>query len=272
MSASAIANSHRVVSHEEWLAERKELLAQEKQLTRQRDAVDAARRALPWVRVEKNYEFDAPGGKVSLADLFDGRSQLILQHFMFAPEWNEGCVGCSFKSDHIDGALQHLEHHDVSFVSVSRAPLARIEAFRKRMGWRFRWVSSWGTDFNYDFHVSFTPEEVAAGQVYYNYKTQPFEVEERSGDSVFCRDESGQIFHTYSTFGRGDEMLVGAYMYLDLTPKGRNETGPWHNLMDWVKHHDRYEGSAAASSCCHSQIPTGASPLRATIETHKETA
>ncbi len=273
--APATAEVRQAVSQEEWLVLRTELLAREKELTRHRDAVDAARRALPWVRVEKEYVFDGPNGpngKETLADLFEGRSQLIVQHFMFAPGWKEGCVGCSFKSDHIDGALPHLEHHDVSFVSVSRAPLDEIEAFKKRMGWRFKWVSSYGSDFNFDFHVSFTPEEIASGQVYYNYKTQPFEVEERSGDSVFCRDETGQIFHTYSTFGRGDEMLVGAYMYLDLTPNGRNETGPRYNLMDWVKHHDRYAASAEAPSCCHHQDPTGASPLRPARQTHKETA
>lgn len=243
--------SPKVVSQEEWLALRMELLAREKKLTRERDAVDRVRRALPWVRIEKEYVFEGPNGKETLADLFGGRSQLIVQHFMFAPGWKEGCVGCSFKSDHIDGALPHLEHHGVSFVSVSRAPYAEIEAFRKRMGWRFRWVSSFGSDFNYDFHVSFTKQEIAAGEVYYNYKKQPFESEERSGDSVFYRDESDQIYHTYSTFGRGDEMLDTTYMYLDMTPLGRNEDGPQGNLMDWVKHHDRYEDKAAASSCCH---------------------
>jgi len=245
--------THPVVSQAEWLAARMDLLAREKQLTRQRDAVDAARRALPWVRVEKEYVFDGPSGKETLVDFFAGRSQLIVQHFMFAPGWNEGCVGCSFKSDHIDAALPHLEHHDVSFVSVSRAPLAEIEAFKKRMGWRFKWVSSYGSDFNYDFHVSFTEQEAAARQVYYNYKIQPWESEERSGDSVFYRDESGQIFHTYSTFGRGDEMLDTAYMYLDLTPNGRNETGPHGNLMDWVKHHDRYEQTGSAACHCHEE-------------------
>lgn len=245
--------THPIVSQAEWLAARMDLLAREKQLTRQRDAVDAARRALPWVRVEKEYVFCGPNGKETLADLFAGRSQLIVQHFMFAPGWKEGCVGCSFKSDHVDGALPHLEHHDVSFVSVSRAPFADIDAFRKRMGWRFKWVSSYGTDFNYDFHVSFTEQEAEARQVYYNYKVQPWESEERSGDSVFHKDESGQIFHTYSTFGRGDEMLDAAYMYLDLTPKGRNETGPNFNLMDWVKHHDRYEQTAGSGCHCHEE-------------------
>jgi len=251
MTACA-AEDRRIVSQEEWLSARLELLAREKELTRQRDAVDAARRALPWVRVEKQYVFEGPQGSVTLSDLFDGRSQLIVQHFMFGPGWKEGCAGCSFKSDHIDGALPHLEHHDVSFVSVSRAPFAEIEAFRQRMGWRFRWVSSFSSDFNYDFHVSFTEAEIAARRVYYNYRTQPFESEERSGDSVFHKDESGNIFHTYSTFGRGDEMLDTAYMYLDMTPKGRNETGSHFNLMDWVKHHDRYEPSGSAGEAgCH---------------------
>ncbi|MGA7524705.1 MAG: thioredoxin family protein [Acidobacteriaceae bacterium] len=244
--AAHVAEDRRVVSKEEWLSARLELLAREKELTRQRDAVDAARRALPWVRVEKEYVFDGPAGKVTLAELFEGRSQLIVQHFMFAPGWKEGCVGCSFKSDHIDGILPHLEPHDVSFVSVSRAPFAEIEAFRRRMGWRFRWVSSYGSDFNYDFHVSFTDEEIAAREVYYNYKKQPFEIEERSGDSVFFRDQSGVIFHTYSTFGRGDEMVDTTYMYLDMTPKGRNENGPHFDLMDWARHHDRYAQEAAA--------------------------
>lgn len=243
--------SPKVVSQQEWLALRQELLAQEKKLTRARDAVDRARRALPWVKVEKEYVFEGPHGKETLGDLFGGRSQLVVQHFMFGPGWQEGCVGCSFKSDHIDGALPHLEHHGVSLVSVSRAPYPEIAAFRKRMGWRFKWVSSYGSDFNYDFHVSFTEEEVAAGRVYYNYKTQPFESEERSGDSVFYRDESGQVYHTYSTFGRGDEMLDTAYMYLDMTPKGRDENGPRHNLMDWVKHHDRYADADTMESGCH---------------------
>lgn len=173
--------------------------------------------------------------------MFAGRSQLIVQHFMFAPGWNEGCIGCSFKSDHVDGALPHLEHHDVSFVSVSQAPFAKIEVFRKRMGWNFRWLSSYGSDFNYDFNVSFTPEQAAAGQVFYNYEMRPYESEELSGNSVFYRNEAGEIFHTYSTYGRGDEMVDTAYMYLDLTPKGRNENGPRFNLMDWVRHHDRYD-------------------------------
>jgi predicted dithiol-disulfide oxidoreductase (DUF899 family) len=230
----------RVVRREDWLRARKELLAQEKQLTRQRDEIDRSRRELPWVKVEKNYVFDGPDGKETLGELFRGRSQLIVSHFMFGPGWKEGCVGCSFRSDHVDGALVHLENHDVSLVTISRAPLAEIEAFKKRMGWRFKWVSSYHNEFNHDYGVSFTPEEVGTGKVEYNYETRDFLGEEMSGISVFCQDEGGEIFHTYSTYGRGDEMLDTTYMYLDLTPKGRNETGPHFNLADWVRHHDRY--------------------------------
>jgi predicted dithiol-disulfide oxidoreductase (DUF899 family) len=231
----------KIVSQDEWLSARKELLVQEKLLTRQRDEVDRQRRKLPWVRVEKTYFFTGPDGNQSLVDLFDGRSQLIVSHFMLGPGWNEGCVGCSFRSDHVDGSLPHLEHHDVSFVTISRAPFPEIEAFRRRMGWRFRWLSSFGSDFNYDFHVSFTPEEIATGKVYYNYENRPFVSEELSGLSVFYKNESNDVFHTYSTFGRGDEMVDTTYMYLDLTPKGRNENGPHRNLGDWVRHHDRYD-------------------------------
>lgn len=229
-----------VVSRGEWLAARKELLIKEKQLTRQRDEVDLGRRELPWVRVEKDYFFDDPQGRRSLADLFENRSQLIVSHFMFGPGWNEGCVGCSFRSDHVDGALVHLQHHDVSLVTVSRAPLAEIEAFKKRMGWSFPWLSSYASDFNYDYQVSFKKEEIATGRVTYNYEVRDFVSEEASGLSVFYRDPTGEIFHTYSTFGRGDEMVDTTYMYLDLTPKGRNEQGPHHNLGDWVRHHDKY--------------------------------
>jgi predicted dithiol-disulfide oxidoreductase (DUF899 family) len=229
-----------IVSRAEWVAARKELLIKEKQLTRQRDEIDRQRRALPWVKVEKNYIFDGPNGPQSLADLFDNRSQLMVSHFMFGPGWKEGCVGCSFRSDHVDGALVHLEHHDVSLVTISRAPLPEIEAFKKRMGWSFRWVSSHNSDFNYDYHVSFTKGEAATGKVYYNYENRDFLSEEASGISVFYKDDNGEIFHTYSTHGRGDEMVDTTYMYLDLTPKGRNETGPHYNLGDWVRHHDRY--------------------------------
>lgn len=244
---STMSVSHKVVSSAEWLAARKELLAREKELTRMRDELNRQRRELPWVRVKKEYVFEGPDGKETMADLFNGRSQLIVQHFMFGPGWKEGCVGCSFKSDHIDGTLAHLEHHDVSFVSMSRAPLEEIEAFKKRMGWKFKWVSSFGSDFNYDFHVSFRPEEIASGKVFYNYAMMDASIEDLSGDSVFYRDANGDVFHTYSTHGRGDEQFVATYMYLDITPKGRNENGPRHNLTDWVRHHDRYEAGGSVN-------------------------
>lgn len=231
---------HRVVSRDEWLAARKELLRKEKEFTRLRDQLTEERRALPWVKVEKDYVFDGPEGKVALAELFDGRSQLVIKHFMFGPDWTEGCVGCSFELDQVQGALLHIRHHDVSYAVVSRAPLAKIEAFRKRMGWPVRWVSSYGTDFNYDFHVSFRPEEIVSGKAYYNYDMRAPVDDEMSGRSVFLRDEAGQIFHTYSSYARGGEPFLGSYAFLDITPKGRDETING-NLTDWVRHHDRYD-------------------------------
>lgn len=230
---------HRIVSKEEWLQARKELLVEEKAHTRRHDALGAERRALPWVRVTKEYVFDAPGGWRTLADLFDGRSQLIVNHFMLGPGWKEGCVGCSFGADHLDGALVHLAHRDVTLVAVSRAPLAEIEAFRKRMGWRFDWVSSYSSEFNRDFHVSFTEDDMTNGKVFYNYEMREFQCEDLPGTSVFYQDEKGDIFHTYSTFARGGEMVLGTYMLLDLVPKGRDETG-LSPPMAWVRHHDRY--------------------------------
>jgi predicted dithiol-disulfide oxidoreductase (DUF899 family) len=239
---------YQIVSREQWTAAREQLLIQEKQLTRLRDEVNARRREMPWVKLDKTYVFDGPNGKETLADLFDGRSQLVVRHFMFGPGWEEGCVGCSFWSDHLDGALVHLEHHDVTVVVVSRAPLVEIEAFRRRMGWHFKWVSSHGGDFNYDYHVSFTPEQLASGNVRYNYTTTAHAGEEMPGTSVFYKDPEGTIFHTYSAYARGNEMGLGTYHILDMTPKGRNETGPNHNLTDWVRLHDRYD--APAASCC----------------------
>ena len=230
---------HRVVSQEEWLAARKQLLRKEKEFTRFRDQLSAERRELPWVRVEKEYVFDAPGGKETLADLFDGRSQLMVYHFMFGPGWEQGCPSCSFVSDHIDGANWHLPQRDVTLLAVSRAPLAEIEAFKQRMGWRFKWVSSYENDFNHDFHVSFTPDDMARGEVYYNYTMTEFPSEEAPGLSAFYQDPNGAVFHTYSTYARGLDMLVGAYNYLDLAPKGRDEAD-LPSTMEWVRHHDRY--------------------------------
>ncbi len=241
--------NHAVVSPAEWLKARKALLAREKALTHQRDELNKARLALPCVKVEKNYVFDAPEGKATLADLFDGRSQLIVQHFMWRADQGQGCVGCSFEADHVDGALPHLEHHDVSYVRISRAPLADIEGFRRRMGWRAKWVSSWESDFNYDFHVSFTKEELAKGEVYYNYRMTEASIEELPGLSAFYKDDDGTIFHTYSSYGRGNEEVIGTYMYLDIAPKGRNE----ENGMEWVRHHDHYDKIEPAQSCCASE-------------------
>lgn len=238
---------HRIVSQDEWIAARQRLLIKEKELIRMSDRLSAERRELPWARVEANYLFDDAKGKVSLADLFAGRSQLIVYHFMFGPGRQEGCIGCSFLSDHIDGAVVHLLNHDVSYVAVSRAPLPEIDAFKRRMGWRFRWVSSFDSRFNHDFGVSFTPEQRAAGKVYHNYEMCDFVSEDLQGVSVFYKNDDGAVFHTYSCYARGAEGVLGAYALLDMTPKGRNETGPTHTLADWVRHHDRYRQEALAN-------------------------
>ncbi|MFZ3216909.1 MAG: thioredoxin family protein [Candidatus Acidiferrales bacterium] len=246
--SSATVEHPKVVSQAEWVAARKAHLAKEKKLTRAYDELMQERRELPWVRVEKNYVFDGPNGKETLADLFAGRSQLIIKHFMFGPGWKDGCVGCSFGADHLDGALQHIERHDVKLAAVSRAPVPEIEAFKNRMGWGFKWVSSYDSDFNYDYHASFPKEAVASGKGYYNYEETDIWGEEMSGLSVFYKNAAGEIFHTYSCYARGDEKIVGAYMLLDITPKGRNETGPRHNLTDWVRHHDRYDAGGSVDS------------------------
>jgi predicted dithiol-disulfide oxidoreductase (DUF899 family) len=248
---------NRIVSREEWLDVHKRHLVNEKELTRRRDQLSAARRELPWVRIDKPYVFEGPNGKETLADLFGGRSQLIVKHFMLGPGWKEGCVGCSFHSDHIDGAVPHLAQHDVTLLAVSRAPFAEIEAFKRRMGWRFKWVSSYGSDFNYDFHVSFTQDELAKGEVYYNYELRKLQSEEMSGISVFYKDVAGDIFHTFSSYARGGDILLGTYNYLDLTPKGRNETGPNYNLTDWVRHHDRYGADGFVDPTGRYQSPQG---------------
>jgi predicted dithiol-disulfide oxidoreductase (DUF899 family) len=241
--------SHPIVTRDRWVAERKALLAREKEMSRLRDDLARDRQKLPWVLVDKPYVFDTPTGKRTLADLFDGRRQLIVQHFMLAPGWEEGCVGCSFMADHIDGALPHLAARDLSFVAVSRAPLAEIERFRSRMGWQFAWVSSNGCEFNFDFQVSFTDEERRRGEVYYNYGLTAFPHEEAPGVSAFYRDERGQVFHTYSTYGRGVELMMGAYDLIDIAPKGRDEAGLSHG-MDWIRHHDRYEAERKTGGAC----------------------
>jgi predicted dithiol-disulfide oxidoreductase (DUF899 family) len=240
MKDDAAIAAHKVVSRQEWLDARRDLLAAEKQMTRAHEAIARQRRALPWVKVDKTYVFDTASGSKTLSELFDGRSQLVVNHFMFAPDWSEGCLGCSFGADHVDGTLPHLTHHDVSYVAISRAPLQTLLAYKARMGWAFDWVSSGASDFNYDFGASFTPEQVASGKPLSNFGSSTSFGEDVSGVSVFYKDNDGQIFHTYSCFARGDEQAITTYIYLDMTPKGRNEP-PGGNLGDWVKRHDRYE-------------------------------
>ena len=231
-------SKHRTVTRSEWLTARRQLLLHEKAFTHQRDELSAARRALPWVRVTEPYRFEGDAGELRLDDLFAGRSQLLVYHFMFADGWDEGCPGCSFLADHFDGANLHLAHHDVSLVAVSRAPYGEFQAFRRRMGWTFDWVSSHGTRFNEDFGVTPSGE--------YNYAHYEGDETELPGLSVFFKDDEGEIFHTYSSYARGLDILVGTYNFLDLMPLGRNEDG----TMDWVRHHDRYEG-ARKEGCCH---------------------
>lgn len=232
-------NHPEMVSEAEWLVARKDLLAREKEFTRQRDALSAARRQLPWVKIDKEYVFDGPDGRETLAELFNGRSQLIVYHFMLGPDWEEGCKSCSYLADHFDGPTVHLAHRDVTFVVISQAPLSKIEPFRKRMGWRFKWASSYANDFNFDYHVSFTKEDEAKGKVRYNYETQEFMSDELPGLSVFYKDQNGDVFHTYSAYARGLDLLVGTYNFLDLVPKGRDENP--ESTMSWVRHHDRYD-------------------------------
>jgi predicted dithiol-disulfide oxidoreductase (DUF899 family) len=242
--------SHSIVSREEWIEARKALMAQEKELTRARDALSEARRELPWVKVDKDYAFDSVEGQMHLGDLFKGRRQLIVQHFMFAPDWDEGCKSCSFWADGYERMIPHLAARDTTLVAVSRAPLAKLIAFKQRMGWTFDWLSSAGGDFNYDYAVSFTPEQIKSGAKTYNFGTSGFGTEEAPGISVFYRNEAGEIFHTYSCFARGTEMMNAAYHYLDLTPLGRHEEGlPYP--MDWVRLRDKYEPAPNPVACCH---------------------
>jgi predicted dithiol-disulfide oxidoreductase (DUF899 family) len=257
--AGAAMQPHKIVSHDQWVAARKAYLAEEKAFSRARDALAKKRRELPWEKVEKKYIFDTSNGKETLADLFGGKSQLIVYHFMLGPDWEAGCPSCSLLADHFDGSITHLAQRDISFVVVSRAPLPQIEKFKTRMGWHFKWASSFGGDFNHDYQVSASAEEKASGQVMYNYEMTTFPSEERPGASVFYKNEAGEVFHTYSTYGRGLDILIGAYNFLDLAPKGRDEEGLTYG-MAWVRHHDRYEGAVVdpkasyqepkKSSCC----------------------
>ena len=251
MTTAIAPSNQKVVSQSEWLRAQRDFLAKEKELTRLSDELARERRELPWTRVEKEYVFTAPQGKLSLADLFGGRSQLATYHFMFGPDWEEGCPGCSYVMDHMNGAVEHLAARDVALIVVSRAPLDKIMAFKRRMGWRFPWVSSGDSDFNRDFAVSFTKEELAGGAKEYNFGTTAPHGEENPGLSLFYKDPSGAVFHTYSSYGRGLEALLPTYAVLDRAPKGRDKA----NLprpMSWVRHHDKYEQKLiGVSSCCH---------------------
>lgn len=231
---------HPVVSDAEWLDARRELLEMEKEYTRLRDRISARRRALPWKKIETDYQFEGPDGKESLSDLFGGRSQLVIVHFMFDPSWEEGCKSCSFMADHYDPAVAHLAARDVSLVAVSRAPLYKLQEFRDRMGWNFKWVSSYETGFNRDFFVTFTPEERDEGDCFYNFSMGGFPVAEAPGISIFAKDADGQVFHTYSVYARGLESCITTYDFLDMVPKGRDEAALSYT-MEWVRHHDKYE-------------------------------
>ena len=247
-----ITTPHPVVTRDDWLVQRRELLEREKALTRQRDQIARDRRALPWVRIDKAYVFDTRAGRRTLSELFDGRRQLMIQHFMFAPGWEQGCKSCSFMADHLAGAQIHLEQRDLTVVLVSRAPLADLERFRRRMGWPFKWASSHDSDFNRDFAVSFPPESRVGGEVDYNYRRTAFPQDEAPGISFFFRNDAGEVFHTYSTFGRGVEAMMMTYDMLDMAPQGRGEDQDAHG-MQWVRHHDRYDATPAdapASACC----------------------
>jgi predicted dithiol-disulfide oxidoreductase (DUF899 family) len=231
-------NCPEIVSRAEWLVARRDFLNREKEFSRERDALSAARRRLPMVRMESDYVFEGAEGKETLSDLFGGKSQLIIYHFMLGPDWGEGCKSCSYLADHFAGPAMHLPHRDVSFVVVSRAPWPEIEPFQKRMGWTFKWVSSSENDFNFDYHVSFTKDEEAKGEITYNYETSDFICDELPGLSVFVKNNEGHLLHSYSSYGRGLDMLIGTYNFLDLVPKGRDEDPD--STMSWVRHHDSY--------------------------------
>ena len=247
MKTKSATKKPKVATPAKWLASRLELLREEKEFTRLSDSIAQRRRKLPWVKMTKPYTFAAPGGRMSLADLFDGRSQLIVQHFMLGPDWEQGCKSCSFMMDHFNPTVPHLQARDVAFAAISHAPLKEILPFKKRMGWNVNWVSAYGTDFNQDFHVSFTEEEMARGPVHYNYKKMNFPQTEAPGISVFARDADDTVYHTYSTYGRGVEVVMTTYDLLDLVPKGRDEDNDTDEYgMGWLRHHDRYEHATAA--------------------------
>lgn len=248
MKSTTTTQPKNVVPEDQWLAARRELLREEKELTRLREKLAARRRELPWVKVDQAYTFESPAGQVSLDGLFEGRSQLVIYHFMFGPGWEEGCKSCSYVSDHLEPAVVHLQARDVAFAAISRAPLAEFAPFKQRMGWTFNWVSSHGNNFNFDYHVSFSEEAMARGKVYYNYGLIDFPSEEAPGLSVFAKDANGTIYHTYSTYGRGLDQLIGTYTLLDLVPKGRNEDA--EAPMSWVRYHDRY-GQPAHAVAAH---------------------
>src|ERR1700682_3825137 len=232
--------NHPVVSHKDWLSARTAFLAKEKEFTRLRDELSRQRRMLPWERVDKPYVFDGPNGKETLAELFEKRRQLVVYHFMFSPEWDAGCKHCSFWADNFNGIIAHLNQRDVTMIAVSRAPLATLERFKKRMGWSFKWVSSLHNEFNYDYQASFTPEEIERGAAFYNYSKRDVGGADREGISVFYKDQGGAVFHSYSCHARGIDMMNAAYHYLDLVPKGR-DADELESPQDWVRHHDRYE-------------------------------
>jgi predicted dithiol-disulfide oxidoreductase (DUF899 family) len=233
--------THKIVSHEQWIDARKQLLAKEKDPTRARDALSQQRRELPWERVDKNYLFTAADGTLTLGDLFAGKSQLIVYHFMFDPSWDAGCKSCSFWADNFNGIAAHLKHRDITFVAVSRAPYSKLDAYRRRMGWSFRWVSSFDSDFNFDYGVSFTPEQLEKHDAIHNYGSGKLFGPESVGISVFLQDADGAVVHTYSCYSRGVDMMNGAYHYIDLTPLGRNEGGQGKNPQAWVRRHDEYQ-------------------------------
>ncbi len=233
--------NRKVVSQKEWLTARKKLLAEEKRFSKVRDKLNLQRRKLPWVKIEKEYVFEGPAGKVALGDLFDGKGQLIVYHFMFGPGWGDGCPHCSFWADHFDSVNIHIGQRDTAFAVISRAPLKEIAPFKKRMGWKFKWVSSFNSDFNFDFNVSFTVEQRKSGKALYNYRPLDMDIDEREGASAFYRDKNGDIYHTYSTYERGIDLMNTTYNFIDLTAKGRNEKPG--NAQDWVRYHDQYAGS-----------------------------